>query len=219
MSSNVVVLTDEAARVAITELCLRREPAEAKKAYSVEDWEKEFERPWVLTDERYLRTSTEVEGSGRAIYCRICVQPKKHGKVAAFKLYVSYEDDVMKVAKHGLIHMQCHNCNFDMHVQRRAKVRAHEFSSLDEAGSIDAAAYAQIAQRVGKSKYATATEVRIRQAEQLRQLHEMQAQGFPQEHLEKLVAELERQHREYIANHAVALPIKYPLDPNKWPGV
>lgn len=115
---------DEAIRAAITEQVIRKEPTLAAGVYSQQAWEEQFERRWILPDMRYMRTSTEIEGGGGHIFCRSCVQPKKHGKLAAFKLHVTATEDPMKVAKWGILTLECHNCGFEQIVPRKPKAKS-----------------------------------------------------------------------------------------------
>lgn len=149
------VVDDEAVRSAITEQCIRQEPTAAAACYSQKDWELNFEQRWILQDERYMRSSTEIAGSGGAIYCRTCVEPRKHGKLAAYRMHVTIDTkDPMNVAKHGIIMLECHGCGFEMIVHRKPKIKN---ASFDEAAGIDRSAYEQLVkaqmaqQRMGKS--------------------------------------------------------------------
>jgi hypothetical protein len=141
------VVDDEAVRSAITEQCIRQEPTAAAACYSQKDWELNFEQRWILQDERYMRSSTEIAGSGGAIYCRTCVEPRKHGKLAAYRMHVTIGDDPMKVAKHGIIQLECHGCGFEQVVHRKPKVSGGVFG-FDEASKIDPRAMSALEQQI-----------------------------------------------------------------------
>lgn len=113
---------EDAIRAAITEQCIRKEPAPSNSVYTEQAWQETFERRWIVPDARYLRSSTEVAGGGGHIFCRACVQPKKHGKMAVFKLHVTLGPDPMKVAKYGIITLECHGCGFEQIVPRKPRL-------------------------------------------------------------------------------------------------
>lgn len=131
---------EDAIRVAITEQCARKEPVAAVSLYSSATWGENFERPWVLPNDNYLRHSTEIEGGGGHIFCRSCVQPKKHGKLLAYKLHVTIEDtDPMQVQKHGIITLECHGCGFEQIVPRKPKAAGRDANGMfvDEYNQFD----------------------------------------------------------------------------------
>lgn len=131
---------EDALRSAIAEQCNRKEPTPAVQVYTQQAWQEQFERPWIIPNERYLRTSTEVAGGGGHIFCRACAKPKKHGKFAAFKMHVSIEyTDPMQVYKHGIITLECHGCGFEMIAARKQSISGHDASGMfmDEFSNLD----------------------------------------------------------------------------------
>lgn len=228
-----VPVDDEAVRAALTEQCIRKEPTVSAALYSAKDWEQHFEQRWVLLDERYMRTSTEIEGSGGHIFCRACVKPKKHGRLAAYKLHVSASDDPMKVSKAGMLLLECHGCGFEMVFHRKPKVAG----SFDEAGKIDPKAFAalerQMKLRAGKNVLGSGMglydprmaaqgiggdvnrgQALANEIQHLRELHRHQlipTHEF-EAHMQKVMEEAERR-----VNMAVNPPMYGPIKPPKGP--
>jgi hypothetical protein len=133
-------IDNEATRAAITEQCIRKEPTAAVSVYSQQTWQENFERPWVIPNVHYLRHSTEIEGGGGHIFCRVCVKEKRHGKLLAYKMHVTvHDDDPMQVNKYGIITVECHGCGFEQIVPRKPKLRGRSADGvfIDEYAEFD----------------------------------------------------------------------------------
>lgn len=197
--SEGVHVSDERARAALTEQFGRREPTASKLEYSEEEWVTTFERPWIIPNKDYLSRSTEIKGSGGHAYCRCCVTEKKHGRLAAYRLHVAFEDDVMQVQKHGLIHVTCHDCNFDMLVPRKPRIRGQkaDFELYDEFAKLDPNRMQELLERAQREM--TATQVMRQQEDALRRMAAQMPQVSGQfDDLEKLKRAIEEQRRRNL---------------------
>lgn len=206
---------DDRAREALTEQFNRKEPTESKIEYSEQEWIDTFERPWIIPDKRYLTTSTQVVGSGGHAYCRRCPVERKHGKLAAYRLHVAYEADVMKVAKNGLIHVTCHNCEFDMYIPRSPKTRGHQLDGVyDEAIKLDPIKMQDMINRATAQQSRmdqTRREIELRYGEAMRRIAQA---GMDPSHERELIDRLQEQIRRNA--EMASMPVKIAaLD--KWP--
>lgn len=201
---------DDRARAALTEQFGRKEPKVSKDTYTEQEWKDTFERPWIIPNKRYL-----ADGGGDA-YCRICIVEKKHGKLAAYRLHVALEEDVMQVQKHGLIHVSCHSCGFDMLIPRKPKTRGLDVGDvwMDEYSKLDSSRMQDLLNQAQRDM--TATQVQIRQEEALRRMAQQIGPSGPYEDLERLRHAIEEQRRRAIEMSA-APPMRVggALDPKK----
>jgi len=185
--------------------------------YSAQQWQEHFERPWVIPNDRYLRTSTEVEGGGGHIFCRVCVKPKKHGKLLAFKMHVTIDGiDPMQVAKYGIITLECHGCGFEQIVPRKPKIRGQSVDDVhvDEFANIDQSKLGQIMRQAPQFPNIGKGMSIGMQHEFLNHIQQLRAEGIIDE---QRYAEFNKRY-EHMARQQVDRAVNPPiLNPKKWP--
>jgi len=203
-------------REAITEQCLANCPKESPKQLPEDEWNRQYISPWQLVNMQHLRNALHPQEGHNAIYCRVCLEHRKHQRIRAWKLYVTWEDDPLKNFP-CLIHLVCHNCDFEQFVPmpegKDPRYRPTRDQMMDDmmARQQGKSAVMGAAYGAGVAGMGGAFQQQLSTYEE--RLKEMQRQGAPQD---MVMRERDRMMHELELRGLAANPP--PPDPRVHPG-
>jgi hypothetical protein len=93
----------------------------------------------------HLENSCTPQGHN-AIYCRACMESHKHGRIKAWRMFVTLEDDPLKNFD-CMVHAVCLHCDFEIFVPKQKPKSREDLSTEQLRQLIDRQMLAGIAQQ------------------------------------------------------------------------